>query len=246
MLPCGFFLFKFLKKTFVIYFIFISGGVQCGDPADFDSGTFQFCKNPSKADSSCTSNGVKPKLLQFLSLDFLDFDCKIRPDICHSDATCTKMRTYKSKYNACVCNEGFIGNGIECIEEPSDCKEVCCNQDALSFLKDYCQCQNAGYNCCDCEDLTVYSVCGARNIFEDAFGYYTNIGPDTNGFSIFQKDTSSNDEDLIQMIQENNKWILKTEFQEVFLKSQTGSICPSNETVWEYLTSNGVSKSSHV
>ena len=50
---------------------------------------------------------------------FLGLDCRLRPDICGPNASC--MNTHKKvtkdwKYHQCVCNPGFIGNGITCVD----------------------------------------------------------------------------------------------------------------------------------
>jgi len=46
-------------------------------------------------------------------------DCRVKPGICGSNASCknTKLRA-KGKwfFHTCVCNEGYIGNGVTCIE----------------------------------------------------------------------------------------------------------------------------------
>jgi len=46
-------------------------------------------------------------------------DCMLRPDICAPNASCMETHQKVTKdwyYHQCVCNAGFIGNGITCVE----------------------------------------------------------------------------------------------------------------------------------
>lgn len=46
-------------------------------------------------------------------------DCMLRPDMCGPNASCKetdKTVATKWKYHQCVCNPGFVGNGITCID----------------------------------------------------------------------------------------------------------------------------------
>ena len=49
----------------------------------------------------------------------LGLDCMLRPDMCGPNASCkeTDMKVATQwNYHQCVCNPGFVGNGITCID----------------------------------------------------------------------------------------------------------------------------------
>ena len=49
----------------------------------------------------------------------LGLDCMLRPDMCGPNASCketNKKVATQWKYHQCVCNPGFVGNGITCID----------------------------------------------------------------------------------------------------------------------------------
>ena len=117
----------------------------------------------------------------------LGFSCKDRPDICDENASCQKIKIKRKNYHVCQCNNGYIGNGIDCIDKSIDCKTVCCNENAENYLKSYCKCPNDKYNCCDnCQEINIHSSCSAKARISKTFGLYENIGPDENGWSVFQ------------------------------------------------------------
>lgn len=123
----------------------------------------------------------------------LAFDCGVYPNICHANATCKATHDNRKNFNKCACNDGFVGNGIECFMEPESCNTVCCDEHSEKYLIDHCNCKNISYNCCPCNVLTISSQCGASTIFSnDISGYYTNSETDKNGLSIFKKETSTN------------------------------------------------------
>ena len=46
-------------------------------------------------------------------------DCMLRPDMCGPNASCKETNKKVGKqwnYHQCVCNPGFVGNGITCID----------------------------------------------------------------------------------------------------------------------------------
>ena len=49
----------------------------------------------------------------------IGLDCMLRPDMCGPNASCketNKKVVNQWKYHQCVCNPGFVGNGITCID----------------------------------------------------------------------------------------------------------------------------------
>ena len=49
-------------------------------------------------------------------------DCMLRPGSCHSNASCVETHqkvSSKWKYHQCVCNPGYVGNGLFCVEASS-------------------------------------------------------------------------------------------------------------------------------
>ena len=57
----------------------------------------------------------------FIAHDFTikGLDCMLRPDMCGPNASCKETNKKVGKqwnYHQCVCNPGFVGNGITCID----------------------------------------------------------------------------------------------------------------------------------
>ena len=49
----------------------------------------------------------------------IGLDCMLRPDMCGPNASCKETNKKVGKqwnYHQCVCNPGFVGNGITCID----------------------------------------------------------------------------------------------------------------------------------
>ena len=78
-------------------------------------------------------------------------DCRLFPDSVHENAKCgdSNVTVYAKKskgFSAHVstCKSGYIGNGYNCIKEPKDCDDVCCNSDkkSLGIEETYCGCSN--------------------------------------------------------------------------------------------------------
>ena len=49
----------------------------------------------------------------------IGLDCMLRPDMCGPNASCKETDKKVGKqwnYHQCVCNPGFVGNGITCID----------------------------------------------------------------------------------------------------------------------------------
>ena len=64
---------------------------------------------------------TKTSMTISIAYDFthLGLDCMLRPDMCGPNASCKetdKTVATKWKYHQCVCNPGFVGNGITCID----------------------------------------------------------------------------------------------------------------------------------
>ena len=69
-----------------------------------------------------------------LPYDFtlIGLDCMLRPDMCGPNASCketNKKVANQWKYHQCVCNPGFVGNGITCIDATD-----LANGDSFSFF----------------------------------------------------------------------------------------------------------------
>ena len=74
-------------------------------------------------------------------------DCRSMPESCHENAKCKKTGIkYEPEpgfsYNAaaCVCKNGYLGNGFLCVKEPNDCTTTCCvgEDSSLQIEKDFC------------------------------------------------------------------------------------------------------------
>ena len=58
-------------------------------------------------------------------------DCMLRPDMCGPNASCKETNKKVATqwiYHQCVCNPGFVGNGITCIDATD-----LANGDSFSF-----------------------------------------------------------------------------------------------------------------
>ena len=78
-------------------------------------------------------------------------DCRLFPDSVHKNANCgdaniivTAKNTQGFSAHESKCKTGYIGNGYNCIKEPTDCEDVCCNSDtaSLGIEETYCGCSN--------------------------------------------------------------------------------------------------------
>ena len=70
-------------------------------------------------------------------------DCRLRPDSCGPNASCMETHKKVTKdwfYHQCVCNAGFIGNGITCVEATNPANG------SVQNLCSQAQCAQSGFN----------------------------------------------------------------------------------------------------
>ena len=104
-------------------------------------------------------------------------NCFSNQNICSTDASCVTFFTGDSK---CVCNDGFIGDGILCTDI-NECRFDICEDNAIcsntvgSFT---CECEDgfemigAGF-CIDINECTQADICGDNQICENNGGGYS-------------------------------------------------------------------------
>ena len=78
-------------------------------------------------------------------------DCMLRPDMCGPNSSCKETNKKVATqwiYHQCVCNPGFVGNGITCIDATdlangdsfsfeTTPKNICLNQRKEVFFTNY-------------------------------------------------------------------------------------------------------------
>ena len=111
----------------------------------------------------------KAEIVLITGVHFLGLDCRLRPDICGPNASC--MNTHKKvtkdwKYHQCVCNPGFIGNGITCVDAANVANGNIYNFKSLYLFIYFFQ----GWRKGDVEGANAPSIFGKLNSLGQTFG----------------------------------------------------------------------------